>query len=257
MKQTVIRSTWMDGHGHRLDCSPYVGGAVETKVLLEKLPLPKNSLREITNGIYHAGREARQWVERREYGVPFISSSDLQKADLSDLPLISKKQVERTPLFTIRKGYTLITRSGTIGKMAYARRDMDGMACSEHVLRVVPDAVKISSGYLYAYLSSKFGVPLVVSGTYGSIIQSIEPEHISALPVPRLGDVVEHEIHTIVEEAAELRTRATAQLLNANENLLSAFGKPPDVGVSRAGTFDVDRFVECNGKNAPKRRLVL
>jgi type I restriction enzyme S subunit len=52
-------------------------------------------------------------------------------------------------------------------------------------MRVVPDAEKIPPGYLYAYLSSKFGVPLVVGGTYGAIIQHIEPEHIANLPVPR------------------------------------------------------------------------
>ncbi len=237
MKTAVIRSTWMDGYGFRLDCSPYLGGALETKVLLEKLSLRKDDLRDVTAGIYHAGRESRQWVDSPQYGVPFISSSDLQKADLSDLPLISKKQVEKTPLFTIRRGYTLITRSGTIGKMAYGRPDMDGMACSEHVLRVVPDTAKIPPGYLYAYLSSKFGVPLVVSGTYGSIIQGIEPEHIAGLPVPRLGDSLENEIHVLVEKAAELRSRATAQIRNTGKALLDALGKPPDLGLSRAGTL--------------------
>jgi type I restriction enzyme S subunit len=210
MKTAVIRSSWMEGYGYRLDCSPYLSGALETKILLEKLPLRKDTLKEVTTGIYHAGRESRQWVESSEFGVPFISGSDLQKADLSDLPLISKRQVAKTPHFIIRAGYTLITRSGTIGKMAYARRDMDGMACSEHVLRVVPDTEKIPSGYLYAYLSSKFGVPLVVSGTYGSIIQGIEPEHLlrDDVVVPRLRDALEQEIHRLVEEAAELRSRA-------------------------------------------------
>ena len=93
--------------------------------------------------------------------------------------------------------------------MAYCRREMDGMACSEHVLRIVPDDARIPAGYLYAYLSSKFGVPLVVSGTYGSIIQSIEPEHVASLPVPRLGDVLESAIHELIEQAGELRTQAS------------------------------------------------
>jgi len=216
----------MEGYGYRLDCSPYLGGALETKILLEKLPLRKDKLKEVTTGIYHAGRESRHWVESPEYGVPFISGSDLQKADLSDLPLISKRQVAKTPQFTIRSGYTLITRSGTIGKMAYARRDMDGMACSEHVLRVVPDTDQIPSGYLYAYLSSKFGVPLVVSGTYGSIIQGIEPEHIAGLPVPRLGDALEHEIHTLVEQAAELRTKASLEINETTSSLREFLGLP-------------------------------
>ena len=93
---------------------------MKRKILLENLPLPKVKLSEVTCGIYHAVRESRHWVESPEYGVPFISSGDLQKADLGDLPLISKLQVAITPAFTVKAGYTLITRSGTIGRMATA-----------------------------------------------------------------------------------------------------------------------------------------
>jgi type I restriction enzyme S subunit len=89
---------------------------------------------------------------------------------------------------------------------------MDGLACSEHVLRVVPDPEKIPPGYLYAYLSSKFGVPLVVGGTYGAIIQHIEPEHVADLPVPRFGAAFEWQIHELVERAAVLRVLAARSL---------------------------------------------
>ena len=92
--------------------------------------------------------------------------------------------------------------------MAYARPDMDGMACSEHVLRVVPDPDRILPGYLYAFLSSKFGVPLVVGGTYGAIIQHIEPHHIANLPVPRLGETVETRADELVQNAAAQRSKA-------------------------------------------------
>ena len=85
---------------------------------------------------------------------------------------------------------------------------MDGMACSEDVLRVVPDPDRMLPGYLYAFLSSKFGVPLVVGGTYGAIIQHIEPHHIASLPVPRLGEAVETRAHELVQEAAAQRSKA-------------------------------------------------
>jgi type I restriction enzyme S subunit len=87
---------------------------------------------------------------------------------------------------------------------------MEDYACSEHVLRVVPDPEKIPPGYLYAYLSSKFGVPLVVGGTYGAIIQHIEPEHIAELPVPRLGKKTEKTAHELIDEAAKMRDEAAA-----------------------------------------------
>jgi len=82
------------------------------------------------------------------------------------------------------------------------RPDMAGLACSEDVLRVVPDVSCIPPGYLYAFLSSRFGVSLVVSGTYGAIIQHIEPEHISGLPVPRFANDFERRISSLIEEAA-------------------------------------------------------
>ncbi len=154
-----VTSAWLDLNGRRLDSSPYVSGAFEAKVLLETLRAEKVPLRQLTVNIFHAGREGRRYVETPEYGVPFLGSTDILNADLSTLPLLSKRQVASNPLFTLQEGWTLITRSGTVGRMAYVRPDMAGMACSEDVMRVVPNANKILPGYLYAYLSSRFGVP--------------------------------------------------------------------------------------------------
>jgi len=100
---------------------------------------------------------------------------------------------------------------------------MDGVACSEHVMRVVPNEEAIKPGYLYAYLCSRFGVPLIVSGTYGAIIQHIEPHHIADLPVPRLG-AVEDQAHELIQRAAYLRVEAAAQISGATARYLSAAG---------------------------------
>ncbi|MDD5168309.1 MAG: hypothetical protein PHN75_05790 [Syntrophales bacterium] len=217
----VVRSAWLDKGGRRLDCNPYMSGALEARDALERLNAPKMKLQEITSGIFHAGREGRHWVDTPEYGVPFLGSTAILQADFSRLPLISKKQVARNPRLTLQEKYSLITRSGTIGRMAYVRPDMAGMACSEDVLRVVADEAKIPPGYLYAFLSSKFGVPLVVAGTYGAIIQHIEPEHIANLPVPRFGDL-EQQIHNLVDNAATAITEYSKLLAQARQNVLTA-----------------------------------
>lgn len=209
----VVRSSWLEEGGRRLDCNPYMSGALEARDALRSLNARKDSLRTVTEQIFHAGREGRSWVESDEYGVPFLGSSDILATDLSNLPLISKKQVQRTPLFKLGARWTLITRSGTIGRMAYVRPDMVGLACSEHVLRVVPNEALISPGYLYAYLSSRYGVPLVVSGTYGAIIQHIESEHIQTLEVPRFSLTKEQNVHDKIERAATLRSRANMALM--------------------------------------------
>ena len=100
--------------------------------------------------------------------------------------------------------------------MAYARADMEGVWSNQDIMKVVPDPDSIKPGYLYAYLCSRFGVPMIASGTYGAIIQHIEPQHIADLPVPRLG-AAEEQAHDLIQRAAyaqvksgELRQQAGA-----------------------------------------------
>lgn len=224
MKIKEVPFLWIPRWGSRLDAGPYLSGAVDARMLMESPRFRSIKLSAVTSAIYHAGREGRRWVSEEKYGVPFLSSSDILKADLSGLPLLSKKQVEANPGFVVRKGWTLITRSGTIGRMAYVRPDMDGMACSEHAMRVIPKEGAIASGYLFAFLCSRFGVPMVIGGTYGSIIQSIEPAHLTDLLVPRFGDQRELEIHSLIEKAAQSRSTAVGLLADARARLCRSFG---------------------------------
>jgi type I restriction enzyme S subunit len=224
-----VMASWLREQGFRLDAPPFLSGALEARKLLERLSVKKEPLVSLTQeelGIFHAGRIKRHWVTEPEYGILFLSSTDILQADLSHLSLISKRVVAENPQLTIRKDWSLITRSGSIGRMAYARPDMDGMACSEDVLRVVPNPDRVLPGYLYAFLSSKFGVPLVVGGTYGAIIQHIEPHHIANLPVPRLGEKIETRAHTLVQKAAEERTRASELRVESQHLLLEKLKVP-------------------------------
>jgi type I restriction enzyme, S subunit len=231
MKAKTIPSSWLERDGRRLDCNPYMSGALEAKVLLEALKARKDALRDVTlngiGGIFNGPRFARSYVDDPKYGVPFLGSTDILNADLTSLPRLSKKQVAANPRLVVHADWTLITCSGTIGRMAYARPDMDGMAGSQHFMRVVPDAEKIPPGYLYAYLSSKFGVPLVVGGTYGAIIQHIEPEHIAdRVLVPRLGTKIEQRAHELVISAATARSEAIELLARAEALLLDMLMLP-------------------------------
>lgn len=245
----IVRSSWLEEGGRRLDCNPYMSGALEARDTLHQLSVRKDKLGKITKGIFHAGRESRLWVDSPRYGIPFLGSTDILSADLSTLPFLAKRRVLNNPLFSIGERWTLISRSGTIGRMAYVRPDMASMACSEHVLRVVPDEAVIPPGYLYAFLSSQYGVPLVTSGTYGSVIQSIEPEHVSDLPVPRFGVEIEGQVDAKVNEAAHLLTKYQNDIKQATADIFHSVGlnditasewhsMGPDVGfsVSEIGT---------------------
>ncbi|MDD3326551.1 MAG: hypothetical protein PHW25_05630 [Zoogloea sp.] len=265
VKLKIVRAAWLDEGGRRLDCNPYMSGALEARDTLKRLAARKDKLRDVTLGMFDSGRESRNWVDDPRFGVRYMGSSAITLADLSSLPLISNKQVARNPKLLIKEGWSLITRSGTIGRMAYVRREMAGLACSEDVLRVVPDPERIAPGYLYAFLSSRYGVPLVVSGTYGAIIQHIEPEHIADLPVPRFDAQTEAAIAEKVDAAARARSEAVELLQEARNRLhlrlglsaptpVSVLAKPDVTSVSSDTFRDRGDGYYYSARNAESRR---
>lgn len=211
----IVRSGWLQEGGRRLDCNPYMSGALEARDTLKQLKMRKDALSTLTKGhaggIYNGPMFKRNYVDSAEYGVPFISSGSMLLADLSTLPRLRRLDAEsgRLSYLRLRPGMMMISCSGTIGRMTYVRPDMDGVWSSQDVLKVVPNPERVPSGYLYAFLSSRYGVPLVVSGTYGAIIQHIEPEHIAELPVPRFGPVFEQEVAQLIDAAAAERVAAS------------------------------------------------
>jgi type I restriction enzyme S subunit len=230
MKTKVVPFHWLVNQGHRLDCGPFVSGGIEARLTVESLACRKDRLVALTlggiEGIYHVGQDKICWVESKEHGLPFLRSTDILMADLSGASLISKKQVEANSLFTCPEGTTLVTRSGTIGVTAYARAELARAAISQDVLKVVPDPSCVPPGYLYAYLSSRFGRPQLASGTFGSIIVHIEAENIADLPVPRLGKKIEEEAHRLMDESARCHTQVREGLSKADALLRERLSLP-------------------------------
>ena len=230
MKVKSIPSRWLSEEGRRFDCGPYMSGAREVREIIDSLRVPQQRLDSLTvghnGGIYNGPQFRRNYVDSPEHGVPFLTSGTIIRSDLSTLSLLRSKDAESSMLsyLQLRQGMTLISCSGTIGRTAYARPDMDGMWSSQDVMKIVPDAAKVPSGYIYAYLASKFGVPLVISQTYGAIIQHLEPHHIASLPVPRLGEAREQRVHALVEEAAHLLSDYQARVVQATSLLFRSVG---------------------------------
>lgn len=223
----VVPSVWIEHNDRRLDCGPYVSGAIEARELLARIETaPLNQLTKgYHGGIYNGSPFVRNYVEDPEHGVPFLTTSSLLQADLSNVSYLSKRDAQSRNLsfLEIKPGMSLITCSGSIGRIAYARADMNGMWSNQDIMKVVPDPDMIRPGYVYAYLSGRFGVPLVVSGTYGAVIQHIEPRHIMDLPVPMFGEL-ETKAHDLVYSASRnlaeyqsLLTDATAKVFLSSD----------------------------------------
>lgn len=267
----IVRSGWLDEGGRRLDCNPYMSGALEARDTLKQLKVRKDALSTLTKGhaggIYNGPMFKRNYVDSAEYGVPFISSGSMLLADLSTLPRLRRSDAEsgRLSYLRLHAGMMMISCSGTIGRMTYVRPDMDGVWSSQDVLKVVPNPEQIPPGYLYAFLSSRYGVPLVVSGTYGAIIQHIEPEHIADLPVPRFDARTEVAIAEKVDAAARARSEAVELLQEARNRLhlrlglsaptpVSVLTKPDVTSVSSDTFRDRGDGYYYSARNAESRR---
>lgn len=162
----------------------------------------------IPDGIFIGGRSKRIYVQDISRGIPFLSSSDMLMATFETANLVSKTAQADLANLILKKGWVLISRSGTIGNMTYVRDDMEGLAGSEHIMRVVADKKKILSGYVFTFLNSPVGQSLIKLGTFGSVIDTIAPEFVANLPIPRLESAIEEQIHQLIEQAADLRVQA-------------------------------------------------
>jgi len=224
----AVPSTWLESNGRRLDCGPYMSGAVEIRELLKnhKTDLLPDLTAGHDGGIYNGPQFERNYVDDAQYGVPFLTTTFMMQADLSRLPLLNKKDAQSRKLSYLRvhEGMTLITCSGTVGRTIYARSDMNGVWSNQDILKIVADPNRILSGYLNAYLCTRFGVPFVVSGKYGSVITHLEPKHFADLLVPRLGETAEKQAHDLVEKSARLLTKYQANLNEATELYFDAVG---------------------------------
>lgn len=230
MKATVISSSSMVSNRFRLDSSSYISGPVAFNIHLDKLSIGKHALRDLTlndpKELWEIGRIYRLWVNEPDDGVPFLSSTDILRADLSNVKLISKTAIQLHPELLLHEGWILVPRSGSIGsRVVYCRSDMSDMAASEDILRIIPNPAKILPGYLYAFLSSRPGTSLIASGAYNSVIPHISAQYIARLPIPRLGEL-ERTCHDLCIEAAKFRVEAGLILKKAGNLVNEYFGFP-------------------------------
>ena len=131
MKVKHVPSARIEREGRRLDCGPYLSGALEAQMRLEGLPGACVELCSLTQGhdtgIYNGPQFARKYVVDPAHGVPFLSSSSMLHADFTHADLLKKTDTARFAYLRIEEGMTLVSRSGTIGRMVCSRPEMVGM----------------------------------------------------------------------------------------------------------------------------------
>ena len=153
-------------------------------------------------------RFKRIYVEEG-YGRVLIGGKQIYELDPSNKKYISiAKHKDLIPDLEIHENTVLITRSGTIGKVAIAPRHWEKWVPSDHIIRAFPANDDIA-GYLYVYLLSDYGHELITRYTYGSVVDEIDDNHVSRIAFPILKNQdVQNEINSLALEANEKRYQA-------------------------------------------------
>lgn len=164
--------------------------------------------KNIVKNILLPSRFKRYYVEPN-YGVPFIGGKEVLELDPRGEKYLSLKQHNNqiTTQLTLNTNTILITCSGTIGKVTIIPKHWDGWTASQHLLRVIPVNHEWA-GYLYAWLSSEWALPLIRRYTYGAVVFEIDQHQLSKVVVPLIEEQAMRDINEMVLFANDLRTQA-------------------------------------------------
>jgi len=214
MKTGCVRKSDF-GSNIRIDASYHMSGGIEAARRVKNSPYQLITIGECAEKVFHAERWRRVYVSNPNNGIPLIGSSAMLQAELEHEKLVSRKYTDNIEGKKLKKGWILISCSGTIGNTVFTTRQHAEKLASQHVIRLVPNNI-LRAGYVYAYLSTKEGYDLLTQGTMGSVIQHIEPMHVKVLPIPVMPDSFQQEVDDLIQSSARLREEAAEALEEAH-----------------------------------------
>jgi type I restriction-modification system DNA methylase subunit len=157
-----------------------------------------------------------------DYEPYYTPSAILQeKADSVkwlDLSKASKMQKRTIEAIRVRDGDIVVTRSGSIGRVAYITKHLHNAIASDDLIRVrvAEDTLR---HYIFSFLHSRFAQDQMLRNEYGAIQQHLEPEHLRDILIPIPDDWAQ------AQEAID----SAAQIIQLKAQLQEAQAKTLDV----------------------------
>lgn len=237
---TTIKLSEVLAAGVRLEASAFSIEAHNAVTALTNSGLPLIPLygkEGLCQGGYYPHRFKRVYVSP-EKGVPFLSSSEIISLRPKTNNFVSKNYTLKLDRLLPEKWDVLISRSGTIGNIGLATETFIGNALSEHVIRLQANEPE-TAGYVAAFLRSRYGRPQLIQGTFGSVVDQIEPEHLERVLIPDLPPIRRIEIGRLMCKAGELRDEANHLLDEADRLLHERLNLPylKDIALRGSASF--------------------
>ena len=174
--------------------------------------------------VYLCGREGRVIHMKTQH--PFYSSSEMLDIKPNTDSYLYSRKASDVEEFIVHEGQILISRSGTIGRVAYVSKTLDGRCINSHALRISCHNPKVA-GYIYVYLKTRPCQKLLQSLAFGAVIQHITPEHLSDIPVPDAPAEIRRRIHDLIAQSYALRDESNTMLDDAESLMVNALNLPP------------------------------
>ena len=162
----------------------------------------------ISREVILPGRFKRVYVDEG-HGRVFIGGKQIYELDPAAKKYISGRKHEQIlKKLEVHENTILLTRSGTIGKVSLVPKHWEHYIPSDHIIRIVPVG-RDMAGYLYIFLASDYGQPLIRRFTYGSVVDEIDDHHVRSIAVPLLKDrAAQKKINDLALAANEKRYEA-------------------------------------------------
>ncbi len=216
-----VGSVYLREGEKRLDAS-YYALAVRARWELEKTRWPLRPLGEVAH-IFYPGRFKRPYAPKGK-GVPFVGSREMFFWPLQPRDFLYGTLGDWRNLM-VKRGWVLVSRSGAVGQVLLVSRDFTNVAVTEDAVRLESK----NSGYIYAFLRSRYGRDLLQGYQFGAVIKHLEPEQIGSFLVPILPEKLQERIHAKMLRALTLRERGSCLLKKAQRLLYGLLGLPdPD-----------------------------
>lgn len=235
MRTAVIQNKSLFDSG-RIDPSYHLSKSIKLKKQLLGSPYTLSIIGEKSEDVFLGNIFTRVFVKDAEHGIPYIAASDMTKASIDSGKFISKNQAKKLKRLMLDSGWILISCSGTLGNVVYTNDLFKNTFATHDLIRLIPDDKKMPSGFLYAYLASKYGYTLLTQSGFGGVVKHINPDHVANIPIPLFPESKQKEIHNLIVESANLRVEANRLLEEATEcfdELLK------DEGVDKNGAISI------------------
>lgn len=209
-------------HQVRFKPSTFLNEGLETLRILNKVGAIKGSLNDFLIEVFRPGIFKRNFLYNKSAGISYIPAASMTTSDpLHFSKILSTKYTENLSSMILKRDMILFSCAGTIGNVRYIDKCLNNVVGSQDIIRIVS---KQFSGFVFAYLSSRFVQDYIQSKVYGSVVARLEPIMIEQIPLVSFGLSTIIEIDGMIKEAVNLREEASDELALAEKTLKEKAG---------------------------------